>query len=62
LEDYAGSWIARLCRQDENVFSEGLMEGMMARKRDGYWVAMVIGEGKNKSVKSKSSATIDPED
>ena len=39
LEDYEGSWLAQLCRQEEIIFSEGLMEGMMF----GYWVALVGG-------------------
>jgi hypothetical protein len=43
LEDYEGSWIAQLCRQEEILFSEALMEGMMF----GYWVALV-GRGGEK--------------
>jgi hypothetical protein len=37
LEDYEGSWLAQLCRQEEIIYSEGLMEGMVF----GYWVALV---------------------
>jgi flagellar biosynthesis/type III secretory pathway protein FliH len=37
LEDYEGRWIAQLCRQEEIIFNEALMEGMLF----GYWVALV---------------------
>ena len=37
LEDYEDSWLAQLCRQEEILYSEGLMEGMVF----GYWVAEV---------------------
>jgi hypothetical protein len=37
LGDYEGSWVAQLCRQEEIIFNEALMEGIMF----GYWVAMV---------------------
>ena len=37
LEDYEGSWMAQLCRQEEIIFNEALMEGMIF----GYWVALV---------------------
>ncbi|HBE76792.1 MAG TPA: hypothetical protein DDW65_03290 [Firmicutes bacterium] len=43
LEKYEGSWVAQVCRQEEILFSEGLMEGMMF----GYWVA-VISQGVDK--------------
>ena len=36
LENYEGRWIARLCRHEEIIFNEALMEGMMF----GYWVAV----------------------
>ena len=45
LEDYEGSWLAQIWRQEEIIFSEGLMEGMMF----GYWVALV-GRGVEKIV------------
>ena len=45
LEDYEGSWMAQLCRQDEIIFNEALMEGMLF----GYWVAMV-GRGVEKII------------
>jgi hypothetical protein len=37
LEDYEGSWLAQICRQEEIIYNEGLMEGMLF----GYWVALV---------------------
>jgi hypothetical protein len=43
LEKYEGSWVAQVCRQEEILFNEALMEGMMF----GYWVA-VVGRGVEK--------------
>jgi hypothetical protein len=43
LENYERSWVAQVCRHEEILFSEGLMEGMMF----GYWVA-VVGRGVEK--------------
>lgn len=43
LEGYEGSWLAQICRQEEIVYNEGLMDGMMF----GYWVALV-GRGVEK--------------
>jgi hypothetical protein len=37
LESYEGRWIAQLCRHEEIIFNEALMEGMMF----GYWVALI---------------------
>jgi hypothetical protein len=43
LENYERSRVAQVCRHEEILFSEGLMEGMMF----GYWVA-VISQGVDK--------------
>ena len=43
LEAYEGSWLAQICRQEEIVYNEGLMDGIMF----GYWVALV-GRGVEK--------------
>jgi hypothetical protein len=43
LENYERSWVTQVCRHEEILFSEGLMEGMMF----GYWVAKV-GQGMEK--------------
>ena len=45
LEDYEGSWLAQICRQEEIIFNEALMDGIMF----GYWVALV-GRGVGKIV------------
>lgn len=40
LDEYQDIWIYQLNRQDELIYSQGLMDGMMF----GYWAA-VIGQG-----------------
>ena len=45
LENYEGSWLAQMCRQDEIVYNQGLMDGILW----GYWVALV-GRGVEKIV------------
>jgi hypothetical protein len=43
LENYERSRVTQVCRHEEILFSEGLMEGMMF----GYWVA-AISQGVDK--------------
>ena len=40
LDEYQDIWIYQLNRQDELIYSQGLMDGMMF----GYWAA-VVGQG-----------------
>ncbi len=44
MKEYDNSYYGPICRREEIIYSEALMEGMM---RDGYWVAMV-GQGVDK--------------
>ena len=41
-EEYDNTYFGPICRREELIYSEALMEGMMrAYMRDGYWVALV---------------------
>ena len=50
LKEYDSIWFAQICRRDELIYSEALMEGMML----GYWVAMV-SRGMEKEANSPKS-------
>ncbi len=43
LDEYDGACTTRSCRQDELIYNEGLMDGILM----GYWVAL-IGRGVEK--------------
>jgi hypothetical protein len=43
LDEYEDNWIYPINRQDEIIYSQGRMDGMMF----GYWVALV-GQGAEK--------------
>ena len=45
LKRYEGSWLAQICRQEEIIFNEALMEGMMF----GYWGGPGRGEDRRVS-------------
>ncbi len=43
LNEYQDTWIAQSNRQDELIYSQGLMDGILF----GYW-AVVVGQGTGK--------------
>ena len=45
LDEYENNWIYPVNRQDEIIYSQGLMDGMVF----GYWVA-AVGQGVEKIV------------
>jgi hypothetical protein len=41
LKEYDDIWFQQICRRDELIYNEALMDGILF----GYWVAMV-GQGR----------------